>query len=70
MAIDEGKNLKTITTQELLGSPITNEHTLERDRRENEVDHEKKKKDLGLQLLMVGDDDMIWLQSLRILRIF
>lgn len=50
-AIEEVKNLKTITTEELLGSLITHGHTLERDRKEKEVD-KKKKKDLALQLLM------------------
>lgn len=49
--IKEAKNLKTITTEELLGSLITNKHTLERDHKEKEVD-KKKKKDLALQLLM------------------
>lgn len=49
--IKEAKNLKTITTEELLGSLITNKHTLERDHKEKEVD-KRKKKDLALQLLM------------------
>lgn len=56
--IEKAKNLKTITNQELLGSLITHEHTLERDWKEKEV--EKKEKDLALQLLM---GNMKWLDQ-------
>lgn len=45
-AIEEANNLKTITTEELLGSLITCKHTLKRDPKEKDV--EKKKKDLTL----------------------
>lgn len=51
MTIEKTKNLKTITTKELLGSLITHEHTLEMDQKEKEAD-KKTKKDLTLQLLM------------------
>lgn len=43
----EKANLKTITMQESLGSPITHKHTLEKDNREKEVS-KIKKKDLAL----------------------
>lgn len=46
MVIEEAKNLKNITTVELLGSLVTHEYTWERDQKEKEVD--KKKKDLVL----------------------
>lgn len=51
MTIEKTKNLKTITTEELLGSLITHEHTLEMDQKEKEAD-KKTKKDLTLQLLV------------------
>lgn len=50
-AIEEAKYLKAVTTEELVGSLIIHEHTLERDWKGKEVD-KKKKKDLVLQLLM------------------
>lgn len=46
-AIIEVNNLKTITTEELLGSLITHEHTLRKNQKEKEVDI-MKKKDLPL----------------------
>lgn len=55
MAIEEAKNPKTITTEELLGFLITHEHTLQRDKKKKEVD-KKKKKDHALQLLMGGGE--------------
>lgn len=69
MVIKEVKNLKTITMEELLGSLITHEITLEKDKRENEVS-KKKKKDLALQLLLAygneseGDGDMTVISSI------
>lgn len=63
IAIEEAKNLKTITMEELLGSLIRHEITLEKDKRKNEVS-KKKKKDLALQLFLAyeneseGDGDM------------
>lgn len=66
-AIEESKNLKTITMKELLGSLITHEYTHEKDKKENEVSKKKKKKDLALQLLLNCGDEMkmmgIWLLS-------
>lgn len=53
--MEDVKNLKTITTVELLGSLIIHEHTLKRDRKEQEVD-KRKIKDLALQLLMGSMD--------------
>lgn len=56
MTIEEVKNLKTITTEELLGSLIVDKHTLDRNRKEKEVE-KKKKNDLALQLLLFDNDD-------------
>lgn len=50
-AIEEAKNLKANTTEELLGSLISHDHTLEKDKKEKEVS-KKKKKDIALQLLL------------------
>lgn len=56
-AIEEAKNLTTITIKELLGSFITHEHTLQRDCKEKEIDN-KKKRDIALQSLMGDDNDI------------
>lgn len=56
MTNEKEKNLKTITTEELLGSLITLEHTVERDQKEKEID-KKKKKDLALQVLLDNDEE-------------
>lgn len=55
-ATEEAKSLKTIITEELLGSLITHECILVKDQKVKEVD-KKKKRDLALQMFM-GDDDV------------
>lgn len=67
MTIEKTKNLKTITTEELLGSLITHEHTLEMDQKEKEAD-KKTKKDLTLQLLMRNVEGFIKLFTQKTLR--
>lgn len=66
-SIEEAKNLKTITIEELFGSLITHEHTFERDLKEKEVDN-KKKKDLALLLLMrnmEGSDQVFYSRNFK-----
>lgn len=42
MAIEKAKNIRTITTKEFLRFLMTHEHTLERDRKEKELDKKKR----------------------------
>lgn len=51
MAIEEVKNIRTITIEKLLRYILTHEHTLKRAQTEK-VEKMKKKNDLALQLLM------------------
>lgn len=67
MTIEKTKNLKTITTEELLGSLITHEHTLETDQKEKQT-YKKNKKDLTLQLLMRNIEDFIKIFTQKTLR--
>lgn len=55
-AIEGAKNLKTITMQQLLGSLITHEYTVEKNKKVNETS-KTKKKDLTLQLLLNCGDE-------------
>lgn len=43
MTIEDAKNLNIITINKLLGSLISHENTLKRERKENEVDKNKMK---------------------------
>ena len=53
-AIEEAKDLKKLSLEELLGSLITHEQTLQDDKEENESS--KKKKDLALKLMLEGSE--------------
>lgn len=55
-ATEEAKSLKTIITEELLGSLITHKSILEKGQKVKAVD-KKKKRDLALHMFM-GDDDV------------